>query len=66
MTGLGRGGDLRRPRQWGLSMKKRRIKAGPLLALGLLIMGTGYVVTEITAPAEPEVEMQTSLPLARI
>lgn len=47
-------------------MKKRRIKAGPLLALGLLIMGTGYVVTEITAPAEPEVEMQTSLPLARI
>ena len=47
-------------------MKKRKIKAGPLLALAVFVMGTGYVVTVVTSHAEPEVETPTSLPLVRI
>ena len=47
-------------------MQKRKIGAGPLLAIVLSLSSVGYVVMACVAQLEPELHMQTSLPLARI
>jgi CHASE1-domain containing sensor protein len=47
-------------------MRKLRIAAGPLVALVVALSSVTYVVTAYVAQLEPDVQMQTSLPLARI
>ena len=53
-------------KMWGCVMRKLKIGAGPLVAVVLALFSVTYVVTAYVAQLEPEVEMQTSLPLARI
>ena len=45
---------------------KTRLKAGPLVGLAVVMMGVGFAVTAYVAQLEPEVELRTNLPLARI
>ena len=47
-------------------MRKFRVGAGPLVAIMLFVTGTGVSVAAYLAQLEPEVELQTNLPLARI
>jgi hypothetical protein len=47
-------------------MRKLRIGIGPLLALGVLMMGSGVGIAAYVAQLEPESPLQTALPLARI
>lgn len=54
------------PEMWGCTMRKFRIGAGPLVAVVLGLSSVTYVVTAYVAQLEPDVQMQTSLPLARI
>jgi hypothetical protein len=51
---------------WGIRMRRLKIGAGPLVALVLALSSVSYVVTAYVAQLETEVELQTSLPLARI
>ena len=47
-------------------MRKFKIGTGPMLAVVLALSSVSYVATAYVAQLEPEVQMQTSLPLARI
>lgn len=47
-------------------MRKFRIGVGPLVAVVMLMAGTGFSVAAYVAQLEPETQLQTSLPLARI
>jgi hypothetical protein len=58
--------EFSQPEMWGCFMRKIRIGAGPLVAIVLGLSSVTYVVTAYVAQLEPEVQMQTSLPLARI
>ena len=47
-------------------MRKFKIGTGPLVAVLLALSSVTYVATAYVAQLEPDVQMQTSLPLARI
>ena len=47
-------------------MRKRKFRSGPLLVLVLSLSGVGYVAVAYVAQLEPETQLETSLPLARI
>ena len=51
---------------WGSVMRKFKIGTGPMLAVVLALSSVSYVATAYVAQLEPEIQMQTSLPLARI
>ena len=47
-------------------MRKFRIGAGPLVAIALFVTGAGFAAAAYVSQIEPEVELRTNLPLARI
>ena len=47
-------------------MMRLRLRVGPLVAVAFLAMGAGIAIAAYVAQIEPETQLQTDLPLARI